>query len=350
MAVLVGPADAKSAKSRPATLTLEAVNAAQFAPPPAKDMSPVALKAQVLLARAGFSPGAIDGRAGENFEKTLRAYQAQNGLSASGKLDEPTWAKLLEASDAPVLVEYEITEADVRGPFVKQIPHDYLDMSKLERLGYRSPAEGLAEKFHMDEDLLVALNRGKDLKAAGAKIVVVSAAAPSSSPAQDANTASRNGGPRKKTAAANRSGKSPEADKPDVKVEVDKNERAVRVFSSDGKLLAFYPASIGSEEKPAPSGSLEVLAVRKDPTYRYDPKYAFKGQRAKEPVEVKPGPNNPVGAVWIALSAESYGIHGTPEPSKISKTESHGCVRLTNWDVLVLASFVKKGTPVEFKE
>jgi lipoprotein-anchoring transpeptidase ErfK/SrfK len=114
-----------------------------------------------------------------------------------------------------------------------------------------------------------------------------------------------------------------------TRVEVNKQERSVRVYGSKGALIAFYPASIGSAEKPAPSGTFEVRRVAFDPTYRSDPKYAFKGQKAKQPIEVSPGPNNLVGLVWIGLSAESYGLHGTPEPEKVSKTESHGSIRLT---------------------
>src|SRR5262249_8899496 len=129
---------------------------------------------------------------------------------------------------------------------------------------------------------------------------------------------------------------------------VDKSEGAVRVLGSGGALIAYYPATIGSAEKPAPSGTLQVRSVSYDPTYRYDPHFQFKGQHATEPVTVAPGPNNPVGLVWIALSAKSYGIHGTPDPEKISKTASHGCVRLTNWDALALAQLVHKGTPVDF--
>jgi lipoprotein-anchoring transpeptidase ErfK/SrfK len=131
-------------------------------------------------------------------------------------------------------------------------------------------------------------------------------------------------------------------------VMVDKSERAVRVLGSGGALLAFFPATIGSIEKPAPTGSFQVQSVSYDPTYHYDPHYQFKGQHATKPVEVAPGPNNPVGLVWIGLSAKSYGIHGTPDPDKISKTASHGCIRLTNWDALTLAQLVRKGTPVDF--
>ena len=222
---------------------------------------------------------------------------------------------------------------------MKHIPKDYEKMAELEELGYRSARELLAEKFHMSEDLLAALNKGKDFDQPGAEIIVANVA-----PLELEKLGSKRAGAKVQMASeGNEKGKA-------ERVEVNKTERAVRVFDREGKLLAYYPASIGSTEKPAPSGKVEVRSIALNPTYRYDPKYEFKGQKATEPVEVSPGPNNPVGLVWIAFSAESYGIHGTPEPDKISKTESHGCVRLTNWDALSLAKFVRKGTPVEFVE
>jgi lipoprotein-anchoring transpeptidase ErfK/SrfK len=135
-----------------------------------------------------------------------------------------------------------------------------------------------------------------------------------------------------------------------AKVVVDKTARSLRALDDSGKLLAYYPASVGSEEKPAPDGSHKVRAVTQNPTYRYNPKYAFKEVKSKRPFTVAPGPNNPVGSVWINLDGEGYGIHGTPEPEKISKTQSHGCIRLTNWDAQALAKMVTRGTPVEFVE
>jgi len=133
-----------------------------------------------------------------------------------------------------------------------------------------------------------------------------------------------------------------------TRIEVDKTAKVLRVFDRSQRLLAVYPATIGSDEKPAPSGQLTVTGVSKNPTYRYNPKYEFKGVRTAEPFTIKPGPNNPVGLVWIGLSREGYGIHGTPEPSKVSKTESHGCIRLTDWDALTLAAVTAKGTIVNF--
>ena len=322
-----------AAAAHAAPLDLKSVNEAQFSGPAQeqpvkgkrgkarqakpKGLDPVTIKVQVLLDRARFSPGVIDGHGGENLDKAIAAFAAAQGLPAEGRLTKEVFDKLSQTSSEPVLQEYTIAEADVKGPFVKKIPAKMEEMAKLDRLAYRSALEGLAEKFHMDEDLLRALNPKKDFEEAGTTILVANV---------------KNEKPTEKVG----------------KIEVRKSEHALRALDRDGKLVAFYPASIGSEEKPAPTGSHKVDRVAPNPTYTYNPKYKFKGVKSDKPFTIKAGPNNPVGAVWIDLSIESYGIHGTPEPEKVGKTYSHGCVRLTNWDVRQLGQMVEKGTPVEF--
>jgi lipoprotein-anchoring transpeptidase ErfK/SrfK len=300
------------------SLDPDEVNRASLSEKAAKSV-PLMVKLQLLLDRAGFSPGLIDGRPGSSLKQAIAAYGAEHGLKADGELDEELWRMLVEADPDPVLEDYSITGDDVEGPFVKHIPDKLEDMAKLDKLGYSNPQELLAERFHIDEDLLEALNPGADFAKAGARIIVPKLA-------KD-----------RKTAKA-------------VRIEVDKKEKAVRAFGKDGKLVAFYPATIGSREKPAPDGTYKVRAVAENPTYYYDPDdLSFKGVKTKEEFKIAPGPNNPVGSVWIDLTKETYGIHGTPDPASIGKTSSHGCIRLTNWDAEALAKMVGTGTVVEFK-
>ena len=296
-------------------LDVRTVNEAQWEATPAKSRA-LTTRAQILLARSNFSPGEIDGNPGENLDKAVAAFAASQGVTTN-KFTQELWQKLISMSDQSALVDYTISDDDLRGPFAERIPEKMEAMKDLPGLPYRNPKEKISEKFHMSPDLLAALNPGQTFDTAGARIVV-------------ANVLTLN------------------LPKKVARIEVDKSGQALKAFAADGNLLAYYPATVGSQEKPAPSATLKVTVVRKNPTYRYNPDYAFKGVRSKTPFTIKPGPNNPVGLVWIGLSGEGYGVHGTPEPSKISKAESHGCVRLTNWDALQLASAVSKGTQVEF--
>jgi lipoprotein-anchoring transpeptidase ErfK/SrfK len=308
-----GPAEAAARG-----LTLDEINAAEPAKTPSKNSQGANVKAQILLDRAKLSSGTIDGRRGENYANALRAFQQQNGLPASGDLDAATFSKLAQDT-VPAMIEYTVSAKDVAGPFSAQIPEDYEKKAALKRLDYTGPAEMLAERFHMSEQLLAQLNPGKALDQAGAVITVA-----------NVNV--------KPVALQTKVGK----------VEVDKARKSVRVLAPDGRLLALYPASIGSEEKPAPSGLLKVVRVARNPTYTYNPQFQFKGVKADKELKIAAGPNNPVGVVWIALDKKTYGIHGTAAPERVGKVASHGCVRMTNWDALALAGMVRKGTVVEF--
>jgi lipoprotein-anchoring transpeptidase ErfK/SrfK len=315
--LVFGPALAGPAGKVP---SVEEVNGARAAEPPQKGIGPATLKAQVLLDRLHFSPGVIDGLDGDNYRRALAAFEEARGLKTDGRIDEKVLNTLAAESSEPALVEYAITPEDVKGPFVR-IPERMEDEADLDRLAYSSPQELLAEKFHMDEDLLAQLNPGRSFDQAGTRILVANV---------------RIGAPAEE--------KRPKA----AKIEVSKKAREVRAFAADGAILAVYPASVGSTEKPAPSGTHQVRAVAANPTYTYNPDYKFKGVDAKEKFIIKAGPNNPVGSTWIDLSVESFGIHGTPEPAEVGKVASHGCVRLTNWDVEQLSRMVQKGTPVTF--
>lgn len=297
----------------------KAVEAATFSGKvPARDQtSPLLIKLEVLLDRAHFSPGEIDGKLGENVTKSLAAYADEHGLATGPAITTDIVSSLL-GDRRPVLTQYVLTENDVKGPFTKNIPAKLEEMKSLKKVGYRSVKEAIAEKFHVSESLLVVLNPRISINRVGQQIIVP-------------NILIDEGKGQHVT-----------------RVEVNKSQQTVKAYSKSGELVAFYPATVGSEEKPSPVGTFKIISIDRNPTYRYNPKYHFKGVKSKKPFVIGPGPNNPVGIEWIGLSADGYGIHGTPDPSRVSKSASHGCVRLTNWDAAALASMVTKGIQVQF--
>jgi lipoprotein-anchoring transpeptidase ErfK/SrfK len=303
--------------ARAASIDAQAINDAQWneKKPDRSTIEPLMVKMQVLLDRAHFSPGEIDGKAGENVEKAIAAYARAHG--AESGMTSALWKELSQTSQELAIVEHELSTDEVKGPFLQKMPPKMEDMKDLDRLGYTSAKEKIAERFHMSPELLAVLNPDQSFDKPGGTILVANVAS------EDLNEKA-------------------------ARIEVDKTKQILQVFGKSQNLLAVYPVTAGSAEKPAPDGVLKVVSVSKNPTYRYNPDYAFKGVKSREPFTIKPGPNNPVGLVWIGLNKEGYGIHGTPEPSKVSKTESHGCIRLTNWDALQLASVVSKGISVEF--
>ena len=277
---------------------------------------PAMARAQILLDRTRFSPGIVDGLGGENTRQAIAAFERANDLAVDGELDATVFERLASGDGRRVLVDYTITSGDVSGPFIGTVPENIEAMGRLETVGYANPREALAEKFHMSEALLDALNPGADFGRAG-QTIVVAATGPDALAGEVA------------------------------RIVVDKADSSVRALDADGKLLAFYPATIGSGGTPSPSGTHTVRAVAPRPNYTYDPSRVSYGDGGGK-VVVPPGPNNPVGSVWIDLSRDTYGIHGTPDPAKIGKTASSGCVRLTNWDAEQLAAAVKPGVEVRF--
>ncbi len=310
------PAPTETVRAEPSTPDVVVDQPAVVAPVNSSAREDVAAL-QILLDRAGASPGVIDGRFGSNVDKALLGYSAITGRPLKST-DTAEIKAQLAATGGPAFVTYTLTQEDVAGPFVASVPEDYSAKAKLERLSFTSVPEMLGERFHMDEKYLRALNPEANFNRVGTIIKVANI-----------------GGNAKGVVA---------------RIIADKANKQVRALDANGKLIVAYPATIGSSDTPSPSGIHAVSRVALNPNYTYNPKLNFKQGENDKVLTIPPGPNGPVGSVWIALDKPTYGIHGTPEPSKIGKTESHGCVRLTNWDAQELAKIVKAGVPVEFLE
>jgi lipoprotein-anchoring transpeptidase ErfK/SrfK len=278
---------------------------------------PSVLRAQILLDRANFSPGEIDAKYGRNLRNSLLAFQRRRGIPESEIADAATWAAL-NADTEPALHIYVVSNEDVAGPF-QPIPASMAAKARLSALTFQSPLEGIAEKLHTSPDLLVMLNPGRSFDRVGEELV-----APNVFPHAPLQPAAR--------------------------LVVDASDLSVSALAADGSMLAHFPASAGSRHDPLPIGEWKINGVRRNPVFHYNPDLFWDADPNDTRAKIPPGPNNPVGIVWIDLSKEHYGIHGTPEPSKIGYTQSHGCIRLTNWDAWKLAAMVKPGTPAILQE
>jgi lipoprotein-anchoring transpeptidase ErfK/SrfK len=294
--------------------------------PAAPALDEQALQTQVMLDRAGYSPGEIDGRMGTSTTRALEAFTKNGGTP--------------DTTTAP-LVTYKITDEDAAGPFTPDIPEDMTEKAKLSALGYKNLTEALGERFHVSPALLKTLNpQAKFAAAEEIRVPNVADALVAAGPVPSTTTApAARGGRQGEPSAA-----------PAVTVTVRKSTSDVVVTDAAGKVLMYAPVTTGSEHDPLPIGEWKVNGVQKNPTFAYNPDLFWDADANQTKAKIPAGPNNPVGVVWIDISRPHYGLHGTPEPSTVGKTTSHGCVRLTNWDALKLAALVRPGSKVIFAE
>jgi len=370
---------------------------------------PTALHLQVLLDRANFSPGILDGAWGDNAAKALRWFKVAAGMdsTAAGNadsstvVDQATYKRLVAAAGAaPVTTRYTITEADIQGPFV-QIPERVYDQAKLPCMCYSSPAEALAERFHATEKLLGQLNPGVNLAslapgailtvpnvegdAAAANATKSTASKTSASSPANKTSASKPGDSLRKTATVDSAGKpatgrgratnrrvatTPRTDSvladsgalqpapasaavpmtgTVTKLIVSKKDFWIHALDASGNILYHFPSTLGAGYDPSPTGDYSITNIAQDPTFHYQPKLFAEVSDDKPEARLPKGPNSPVGVVWMAISKPHYGIHGTSAPETIGYQNSHGCVRLTNWDARKLSKLVSAGTKVEFQ-
>jgi lipoprotein-anchoring transpeptidase ErfK/SrfK len=330
VALLGGIADAK-APARKAALPAKPIQPA---------LDPKIMQVQVILDHLGFAPGVIDGKTGFTLKLALTGFQKANGLTPSGAIDPPTAQALAKFSATPAIASITLTAADLAGDFVGPLPHGEDKQAKLPSLGYATPLEMLSERYHTTEPVLIALNAPDTKLVPGSVIKVPNVATagrdyPAPLPLLWKQT----------LAGLNVDSTQPQADH----LVVDKSDRSLSVYSADNKLLAQFPVTTGSSHDPLPIGRWKILGADYNPKFHYNPKLFWDAKKGDTAAMLPPGPNGPVGVVWLDLSKPHYGIHGTPVPETIGRTASHGCVRLSNWDAARLSLMVKPGTPAIFQ-
>jgi lipoprotein-anchoring transpeptidase ErfK/SrfK len=300
---------------------------------------PAIVHAQVLLDRAGFSPGIIDGRRGNQLEQALKAYQTSHGLRPSGAFDDETNA-LLAADKTPAVIRLIISHEDAEGPFIP-IPPRLEDQAKLPALGYSDLLEALCERYHTSPNAIAALNPNMTALGEGVSLLLPNVATDDHAYPERLNPIWRN-----TLIGLNVAATQPQA----AMVLVDGSDGELRAYDKAGRMIAQFPATTGSSHDPLPVGEWKILGASYNPVFHYNASLFWDASDKDAKAVLPPGPNGPVGVVWLDLDKPHYGIHGTPEPSRIGRSESHGCIRLTNWDAARLSLMVKPGTAAVFQD
>jgi lipoprotein-anchoring transpeptidase ErfK/SrfK len=315
--------------------------AAQATAPARAEADAKTMQVQVILDRLGFSPGVIDGRPGFNLSSAVAGFQKAHGLSPSGTIDPKTAAELAKVAGPEPVTEITLSPADLAGPYSGPLPKSEVEQAKLPSLGYATPLEMLAERFHTTPATLIALNSPATKLMPGVKIKVPNVITPARDyppglPDQYKET----------LRGLNVGSGQPQA----ARLVVSKSKRNLSVYDAADKLIAQFPVTTGSRYDPLPIGNWKVVGASYNPEFNYNPKLFWDAKKGDKKATLPPGPNGPVGIVWLDLSKPHYGIHGTPEPQNIGRTESHGCIRLSNWDAGRLSLMVKPGTPAVFQQ
>jgi lipoprotein-anchoring transpeptidase ErfK/SrfK len=299
------------------------------------------LHLQVILDHLGFSPGVLDGKAGKSLTAALKGFQETRGLPTTGKADKATLRALYPYRALRPTRLLTLTAESLAGPYVNPLPKDPAEQAKLPALAYRNAMEKLAESFHTTPDVLIALNSPSTRLAPGAKVVF-----PNALPTSRDYDAKLPAEWRKTLTDLNVDATQPQG----AKVVVDKSDEVLRVLDKNGKLVAQFMATMGSEHDPLPIGKWTIKGASYNPPFHYNPDLFWDAKDDAKAAKLPAGPNGPVGVIWLDLSKPHYGIHGTPSPETIGRAESHGCIRLTNWDAARLSLMVKPGTPAVFQQ